>query len=233
MVSREILRRYATRRSETNTNRTEFDSIFNKWRLAHYGSEPFNYGNEDSDGYYSLRTGNTVCYPFPRLEFDDTDVKYKQITLLGSRAVASWSKASCLGLALRNARWFESSWGKKFSHEISASIWDLCPPSIVMYLWGYDRSLPNQRRREALCGSFRGDGYIQCCVGVELCATYVFKSRLAEYISCTRCGKDEVRSEDSRKYYRHQLVGKTSEKLNQANQIKGNQIKEVDAEDSP
>ncbi|KAJ4451572.1 hypothetical protein ANN_03041 [Periplaneta americana] len=27
MVSREILRRYATRRSETNTNRTEFDSI--------------------------------------------------------------------------------------------------------------------------------------------------------------------------------------------------------------
>ncbi|KAJ4447347.1 hypothetical protein ANN_09352 [Periplaneta americana] len=40
------------------------------------------------------------------------------------RAVASWSKASCLGLALRTARWFESSWGKKFAHEISASVWD-------------------------------------------------------------------------------------------------------------
>ncbi|KAJ4450429.1 hypothetical protein ANN_01853 [Periplaneta americana] len=34
--------------------------------------------------------------------------------------MASRSKASCLGLALRNARWFESSWGKKFSHEISS-----------------------------------------------------------------------------------------------------------------
>ncbi|KAJ4441594.1 hypothetical protein ANN_11450 [Periplaneta americana] len=49
-----------------------------------------------------------------------------------SRAVTSWSKASCLGLALRNARWFESSWGKKFSHEISASVWDRCPLST----WG-------------------------------------------------------------------------------------------------
>ncbi|KAJ4430984.1 hypothetical protein ANN_19577 [Periplaneta americana] len=57
----------------------------------------------------------------------------------GSRAVASWSKASRLGLALRNARWFESSWGKKFSHEISASVWDRCPPSIVMHLGSYDR----------------------------------------------------------------------------------------------
>ncbi|KAJ4445162.1 hypothetical protein ANN_06963 [Periplaneta americana] len=56
-----------------------------------------------------------------------------------SRAVASRSKASCLGLALRNARWFESSWGKKFSHEISASVWDRCPPSIVMHLGSYDR----------------------------------------------------------------------------------------------
>ncbi|KAJ4445346.1 hypothetical protein ANN_07151 [Periplaneta americana] len=56
-----------------------------------------------------------------------------------SRAVASWSKASSLGLALRNARWFESSWEKKFSHEISASVWDRCPPSIVMHLGSYDR----------------------------------------------------------------------------------------------
>ncbi|KAJ4448524.1 hypothetical protein ANN_10542 [Periplaneta americana] len=57
----------------------------------------------------------------------------------GVRAVASWSKASRLGLTLRNARWFESSWGKKFSHEISASVWDRCPPSIVMHLGSYDR----------------------------------------------------------------------------------------------
>ena len=56
-----------------------------------------------------------------------------------SRAVASRSKASRLGLALQNARWFESSWGKKFSHEISASVWDRCPPSIVMHLESYDR----------------------------------------------------------------------------------------------
>ncbi|KAJ4438125.1 hypothetical protein ANN_14064 [Periplaneta americana] len=55
-----------------------------------------------------------------------------------SPAMASWSKASCLGLALRNARWFESSWEKKFSHEISASVWDWCPPSIVMHLGSYD-----------------------------------------------------------------------------------------------
>ncbi|KAJ4451820.1 hypothetical protein ANN_03294 [Periplaneta americana] len=58
---------------------------------------------------------------------------------LMSRAVASRSKVSCLGLALRNARWFESSWEKKFSHEISASVWDQCPPSIVKNLGIYDR----------------------------------------------------------------------------------------------
>ncbi|KAJ4430034.1 hypothetical protein ANN_22242 [Periplaneta americana] len=57
-----------------------------------------------------------------------------------SRAVASRSKAFRLGLALRNARWFESSWRKKFSHEISASVWDRCPPSIVMHLGSYDRA---------------------------------------------------------------------------------------------
>ncbi|KAJ4428110.1 hypothetical protein ANN_24124 [Periplaneta americana] len=56
------------------------------------------------------------------------------------RVVASWSKASYLGLALRNARWFESSWGKKFSHEISASVWDRCPPNIVMHFRSYDRT---------------------------------------------------------------------------------------------
>ncbi|KAJ4436302.1 hypothetical protein ANN_18933 [Periplaneta americana] len=44
------------------------------------------------------------------------------------------TSASCLGLALRNARWFEFPWGKKFSHEISASVWDRCPPSIVRAL---------------------------------------------------------------------------------------------------
>ncbi|KAJ4451257.1 hypothetical protein ANN_02718, partial [Periplaneta americana] len=59
--------------------------------------------------------------------------------LIISRAVASRSKASCLGLALRNVRWFESSWEKKCSHEISASVWDRCPPSIVMHLGSYNR----------------------------------------------------------------------------------------------
>ncbi|KAJ4427830.1 hypothetical protein ANN_25609 [Periplaneta americana] len=65
-----------------------------------------------------------------------------------SRAVASWSKASYLGLALRNARWFESSWGKKFSHEISASVWDRCPPSIVMHLGSNDRTTCELERSE-------------------------------------------------------------------------------------
>ncbi|KAJ4440150.1 hypothetical protein ANN_08288 [Periplaneta americana] len=36
-------------------------------------------------------------------------------------------------------RSFESSWEKKFSHKISASVWDRCPPSIVMHLGSYDR----------------------------------------------------------------------------------------------
>ncbi|KAJ4437331.1 hypothetical protein ANN_17469 [Periplaneta americana] len=53
---------------------------------------------------------------------------------LVSRPDALTSKASCLGLALRNARWFESSWEKKRCHEISVSVWDQCPPSIVMHL---------------------------------------------------------------------------------------------------
>ncbi|KAJ4445999.1 hypothetical protein ANN_12685 [Periplaneta americana] len=42
-------------------------------------------------------------------------------------------------LALRNERWFESSWEKKFSHETSASVWDRCPPNIVMHLGSYNR----------------------------------------------------------------------------------------------
>ncbi|KAJ4435331.1 hypothetical protein ANN_17941 [Periplaneta americana] len=67
-----------------------------------------------------------------------------------SRAVVSWSKASCLGLALRNARWFESSWGKKFSHEISASVWDRCPPSIVIHLGSYDRLKQVEDQKENL-----------------------------------------------------------------------------------
>ncbi|KAJ4440383.1 hypothetical protein ANN_08524 [Periplaneta americana] len=59
MVSRETLRRYATRRSETNANGTEFDS--NEC--------------EENRKHRSL--------PLPRLEFDDTGVKHKHITLLG------------------------------------------------------------------------------------------------------------------------------------------------------
>ncbi|KAJ4442016.1 hypothetical protein ANN_11880 [Periplaneta americana] len=79
-------------------------------------------------------------------EQNDNDMFLETVVFFGdcvqadlSRAVASLSKASRLGLALRNARWFESSWGKKFSHEISASVWERCPPSIVMHLGSYDR----------------------------------------------------------------------------------------------
>ncbi|KAJ4450255.1 hypothetical protein ANN_01674 [Periplaneta americana] len=53
-----------------------------------------------------------------------------------------------LGLALRNARWFESSWGKKFSHEISASVWDRSPPSIVMHLGSYDSGNNDDEQEE-------------------------------------------------------------------------------------
>ncbi|KAJ4449743.1 hypothetical protein ANN_01147 [Periplaneta americana] len=35
--------------------------------------------------------------------------KKKRGSAIASRAVASWSKASYLGLTLRNARWFDSS----------------------------------------------------------------------------------------------------------------------------
>ncbi|KAJ4427251.1 hypothetical protein ANN_24869 [Periplaneta americana] len=84
----------------------------------------------------------SVTNPAVRSSISGSNVKIHiplQITTCMSRAVASLSKASCLGLALRNVRWFESSWGKKFSHEISASVWDRCPPSIVMHLGSYDR----------------------------------------------------------------------------------------------
>ncbi|KAJ4439838.1 hypothetical protein ANN_07966 [Periplaneta americana] len=62
-----------------------------------------------------------------------------------SHALESWSKASCLGLAVRNARWFELPWGKKFSHEISASVWDRYSSSIVIHLGSYDRNYCNER----------------------------------------------------------------------------------------
>ncbi|KAJ4428960.1 hypothetical protein ANN_25956 [Periplaneta americana] len=73
-----------------------------------------------------------------------------------SRAVAFRSKASCLGLALRNVRWFESSWEKKFSHEISASIWDRCPPSIVMHLGSYDRFKMRMARETTMWDPYIG-----------------------------------------------------------------------------
>ncbi|KAJ4441926.1 hypothetical protein ANN_11788 [Periplaneta americana] len=65
----------------------------------------------------------------------------RSVELGMSRAVASWSKASCLGPALWNARWFETSWKKKLSHKISASVWDRCPSSIVTHLESYDRNI--------------------------------------------------------------------------------------------
>ncbi|KAJ4444359.1 hypothetical protein ANN_06151 [Periplaneta americana] len=65
-----------------------------------------------------------------------------------SRTVASWSKASCLRLALRNARWFE----KKFCHEVLVSIWDRCPSSTTMHLGSYDRLYAGAESRAAVEG---------------------------------------------------------------------------------
>ncbi|KAJ4428383.1 hypothetical protein ANN_24402 [Periplaneta americana] len=77
-----------------------------------------------------------------------------------SRAVVSWSKASCLRLALQNARWFNSSWWKKFSHEFSASVWDRCTPSIVMHLGTYDSvTLYSSGRQHSL----------KCAMGTRCC----------------------------------------------------------------
>ncbi|KAJ4451208.1 hypothetical protein ANN_02668 [Periplaneta americana] len=94
-------------------------------------------GNGDSEMVFGeMRPRIRYRLPDIRLTVEKNHGKNR---ISGSRAVASWSKASCLLLALRNARWFESSWGKKFSREISASVWDRSPPSIVMSLESYDR----------------------------------------------------------------------------------------------
>ncbi|KAJ4435171.1 hypothetical protein ANN_23747 [Periplaneta americana] len=93
----------------------------------------------------------------------------------GSRAVASRSKASRLGLVLRNARWFESSWGKKFSHEISASVWDRCPPSIVMHLGSYDRHVRHSTYPENMPATPFSEYHVFpdtvdqfCCMGTSI-----------------------------------------------------------------
>ncbi|KAJ4434906.1 hypothetical protein ANN_23477 [Periplaneta americana] len=86
----------------------------------------------------NARAGQTkVLEPRPKEMMNDILVQKRKGIEVPRRGVVS--KASCLGLALRNARWFESSWGKKLSHEISANVWDRCPPSIVMHLESYDR----------------------------------------------------------------------------------------------
>ncbi|KAJ4451445.1 hypothetical protein ANN_02907 [Periplaneta americana] len=68
-----------------------------------------------------------------------------------SRAVASRSKASRLGPALRNARWFESSWGKKLSHEISVRERDQKTYLLELYEYKSKRIYSEQSR--TLCGS--------------------------------------------------------------------------------
>ncbi|KAJ4431315.1 hypothetical protein ANN_19912 [Periplaneta americana] len=78
-----------------------------------------------------------------------------------SRAVASWSEASCLELALRNAYWFESSWEKKFSHEISASVWDRYQPSLVMHLGSYDSLEQRSERRNWYYEGTTSDSYFK------------------------------------------------------------------------
>ncbi|KAJ4440391.1 hypothetical protein ANN_08532 [Periplaneta americana] len=42
--------------------------------------------------------------------------------------------------------------GKEISHEISACVWDRCPPSIVMHLGSYDR--PLEKPKEEICEVF-------------------------------------------------------------------------------
>ncbi|KAJ4446127.1 hypothetical protein ANN_12819 [Periplaneta americana] len=99
---------------------------------------------------------------------------------------APWSKASGLGLALRNARWFESSWGKKFSHEISASVWDKCPPSIVMHSgsYGYLKfgAVVKVRQNEKSCphlGMNPGSSInsLSICQQSEIGSIYILKAR--------------------------------------------------------
>ncbi|KAJ4438437.1 hypothetical protein ANN_14382 [Periplaneta americana] len=77
--------------------------------------------------------------------------KVTRYLIIVSRAVASWFKASSLGLGLRNARWFESSWEKKYSHKISAGVWDRCPPSIVMHLGSYGYLASKRNEGDNVC----------------------------------------------------------------------------------
>ncbi|KAJ4432362.1 hypothetical protein ANN_20981 [Periplaneta americana] len=53
--------------------------------------------------------------------------------------------------------------GKKFSHEISASVWDRCPPSIVMHLGSYaswDKIRPLLMKLVTFHSSFLSGNYI-------------------------------------------------------------------------
>ncbi|KAJ4434846.1 hypothetical protein ANN_23417 [Periplaneta americana] len=113
MVSRETLRRYATRRSETNTNGTEFDSSL-PCCLKVTTLMGATVNSVCSCHYYNVNIKKQ--HPFDlshrstRLDrcLSRTDLVLQKIYML-SRAVASWSKVSCVGLSLRNERWFESS----------------------------------------------------------------------------------------------------------------------------
>ncbi|PSN31925.1 hypothetical protein C0J52_21770, partial [Blattella germanica] len=110
---------------------------------------------DGSPAYSELRRGDIIKkigdYDARDLRHEDANSLFKstgnsiklvvqrQIVGIASRTVAQWTKAACFGSGSRDARWFESPWGKKFPRGFSASVWDRCPPSIVRKVGSYDR----------------------------------------------------------------------------------------------
>ncbi|KAJ4449722.1 hypothetical protein ANN_01126 [Periplaneta americana] len=93
------------------------------------------------------RRGNTVRYPLPRLEFDDTGVKHKQITLLGYISVADVPEFCPARVLLRASK----STGMSLSHLRTLNAIDL----------SRDRIRNLEHRRSALYRlRYRGRLYI-------------------------------------------------------------------------
>ncbi|KAJ4439707.1 hypothetical protein ANN_07835 [Periplaneta americana] len=160
-------------------HREEFRELLVRWFNPH--------GENIYDKYRPLPSisGGRLLYPQPEdAPFrGDRDIFRYYLSLM-SCAVASWSKVSCLGLALRNSRWFESQWGKKFSHEISVSVWDRCPPSIVMHLESYDRFL--MKMLNPYVRNAEKNGWLlstECCPIISDVVRRRKKSQGYEYVS--------------------------------------------------
>ena len=54
---------------------------------------------------------------------------FKTYIVQKSRTVAQWTKAVCFGSGSRDARWFESPFGKKFSHGFRPVYWTGAHPA--------------------------------------------------------------------------------------------------------